>query len=196
MTISSIYVNQPGTAGKPGEMPIPELRESAADVLLSHKTLQEVTDQAKLSALAPKIRAMLSEMSKTGDNVLETLTDNVDKLQDGFIETLYTVLSKEHIDLSEKMTLRLNEDDAFVVIGEHPDKQQVENVLAQHPALSGAFREIAAQSELLRDIGNIDKVMARQTGAEAYYAASQGRLAPVYQMSLKGEMSHFYFARH
>jgi hypothetical protein len=92
------------------------------------------------------------------------------------------------------MTLRLNPDGMLSVSGDHPEKAKVDKVLAEKPALSSAFSEIASQSEELRDITNINKVMTRQTGAEAYAAGSAKAPFSIYQMSLKGDMSHFYFS--
>ena len=195
MTLSSIYANQPGTISIPDEGSLPESRQESARKLPA-ETLQEVTDQAKLSALAPRIRAVLDEMAASENNVLNTLSGNIDKLQDGFIETLYTTLSKENVDLSQKMTLRLGAHNTLIVAGEHPEKDRMNSILAENPALSTAFSEIASQSEVLRDIANISKVVTRQTGMDAYAAAADGKSSStVYQMSLKGEMSHFYFSR-
>lgn len=196
MTICSIYMNRPGTIGKPGDLCTPETREAPTGSQDGRETLQEVTDRAKLSSVAPRIQAMFSEMAASGNNVLDTLSGNIARLQEGFIETLYTVLSEKNIDLSQKMTLRLDGSNALTVAGEHPEKERVDIILAGQPALSSAFDEIAAQSEVLRDITNINKVMTRQAGMDAYSAAEQGTFpSSVYQISLKGEMSHFYFSR-
>jgi len=196
VTISSIYINQPGVMPGPGEVPAQDARENSAAKAVESGTLQEMTDQAKLSALAPRIQAMFSEGAGTGGNVADTLSANIEKLQDGFVETLYNVLSEENIDLSHKMTLRLDSNNGLTVAGDHPDKDQINAVLAGHPALSSAFGEIASQSEVLRDIANINKVITRHTGVEAYSSAGAERSAmSIYQISMKGDMSHFYFSR-
>jgi hypothetical protein len=157
--------------------------------------LLRATDAARLSRLAPRIRAVLEEMAGPESNVPETLSSNIGKLQESFIEGLYSVLSEEAVDFSSKLTLHLNEDNALAVAGTHPDKEKVENALAGRPALAAVFREIASQSELLRDISNISKVMTRQTGIERYARSGTASSFAVYRMSLKGEMSHFYFTR-
>lgn len=196
VTISSIYSNQPGTIGSLNETYPAEMREGVTAKQETHETLREVTDQAKLSSLAPRIQAVFSEFGGFGNSVFETLSVNVEKLQDGFVETLYSVLSKENIDVTQKMTLRLDGNEILTVAGEHPEKDKIDAMLAEQPALSTAFGEIASQSEVLRDIANINKVMSRYTGMEAY--AASGLKKPdcsVYQMSLKGDMSHFYFSR-
>lgn len=194
VTTSSIYTIQPDGAKNPTPINLPGQSETHPSAASGQTTLQEVTDQARLSSLTPTIRAALNEM--TGENnVLNTLADNVERLQDGFIETLYTTLSEGDVDLSQKMTLRLGDSGSLVVAGEHPEKDQVEKLLAKDPALANAFSEIAAQSEVLRSIANIGKVMTRQTGMNAYTDLEHaGSASTVYQMSLKGEMSHFYFS--
>ncbi len=195
MTISSIHSNPSGT-GMVNEFSAPEMLGKATNRTSANDTLQEVTDQAKLSALAPKIQAMFSKGAGAGNNVLETLSANVEKLQDGFVDALYATFSGENINLAEKMTLRLDENNMLTVAGDHPEKSRVDAILNDNPALSAAFGEIASQSEVLRDITNINKIMTRQTGMEAYATNSDaGASNAVYQMSLKGEMSHFYFAR-
>lgn len=195
MTISSIYSNLPEGMHKPGEIVTPEIRDAQPPPSGGRESLQDVTDHARLSELAPRIQAVLSEMAGSENNVLQRLTDNIDRLQSGFIDTLYGALSQEDIDLNQKMTLRLNPEGFLSVAGDHTEKEKVDMILAKNPALSSAFSEIASQSEVLRDISNINKVMTRQTGAEAYAAGTKKAHFSFYQMSLKGDMSHFYFSR-
>ena len=158
-------------------------------------TLSRITDGASLSSLAPRIQGMLNDIAAPGDNVMEALADNVSRLQDGFIDGLYNALSARGIDLSSKLTLRMGSDDMLAVAGDHPEKEQVEAVLREQPALSTAFGEIASQSEVLRDIKNISKVVTRRGGLESYARQGQDPNSNIYQMSLKGEMSHFYFSQ-
>lgn len=177
-----------------GEAYTPEGRNASGST--ASEGLQTVTDQAKLSDVAPRIMALLSEMTGSENNVVDTLSANVEKLQEGFVDALYKTLSEKNFDLSQKMTLRLNSDNTLTVMGDHPEKEYMDAVLAENPALSAAFGEIASQSEVLRDIANINTVMMRQTGMSAYRVPSTARPTnAVYQMSLKGEMSHFYFTR-
>ena len=196
VTISSININHPRTVVGPSDVPLQDAREVSAVKTAEIGTLQEVTDQAKLSALAPRIQSLFREIAGSDGNVLETLSGNIEKLQDGFVETLYSVLSKENIDLSQKMTLRLDGGNNLTVAGDHPEKDHVNAMLADQPALSSAFGEIASQSEVLRDMTNINKVITRHTGMEAYAVSDRAQSVPsIYQMSLKGDMSHFYFSR-
>lgn len=156
--------------------------------------LSELTDGASLSSLAPRLKVVLDEIAGPNDNVVSALSDNVSRLQDGFIDRLYSVLSGQGVDLSSKLTLRLDEKDMLAVSGNHPEKATVEAALADHPELSVAFGEIASQSELLRDMRNISKVMISKGGVENYARMAGDGKGAMYQMSLKGEMSHFYFS--
>ena len=194
MSISSIDQSLPIGLDKAGSFSTTEAKDVARQEDNARSDLSQITDGAGLSSLAPRIQAVLNEIAGPEDNVLDALSNNVGKLQDGFIDTLYTSLSASDIDLTQKLTLRMGGDGLLAVAGDHPQKDAIEGVLREQPALSTAFDEIASQSELLRDIRNIGKVMSRKSGVEQYAAADNSGSA-VYQMSLKGDMSHFYFSR-
>lgn len=196
MTISSIYSHQIDAAGRSAEISAPDAYERPIGMPAAVESLQSVTDLARLSDIAPRIHAGLSEMLKPGANVLDALSANIDRLQEGFVDALYTVFAEENIDLNYKMTLRLDKDTMLRVAGEHPEKERAEAALDKNPAISAAFGEIASQSEVLRDIANIHTVMRRQTGTAVYAATPSAPSSLMrYQMSLKGEMNHFYFSR-
>ena len=176
------------------EFPTTEAQAVPAPARDEAAALSELTDGASLSSLAPRLKVVLDEIAGPNDNVVSALNDNVTRLQDGFIDRLYSVLSGQGVDLSSKLTMRLDENDMLAVAGAHPEKTAVEASLAQHPELSAAFREIASQSELLRDMRNISKVMTTKGGIESYARMAGDGKGAMYQMSLKGEMSHFYFS--
>ncbi|MDR2050789.1 MAG: hypothetical protein LBQ63_03355 [Deltaproteobacteria bacterium] len=159
-------------------------------------TLAKLADSASLSTLLPHLQGMLSVMNRREGNVLQSVKDNISRLQDAFVESMSDILTKEGLDLSQKITLRLDKDQLLKITGEHPDKEKVENILAERPELSVAFREIASQSELLRDMSNIEKLIGARNGISAYQSNSSAAYENSrYQVSIKGEMSHFYFSR-
>ena len=174
------------------EITVPEA-QYAKKIKISE--LSQLTDGASLSTLVPRIQAVINEIAGSDDNVLDTLTANVSSLQDGFIDTLYSLLAQNDVDLSKKLTLRLDKNGSLTIAGEHPDTDTVENLLQSRPDLSAAFREIASQSELMRDIRNISKLIHRQAGQEQYARMAEDDGSATYRMSLKGDMSHFYFSR-
>ena len=160
------------------------------------KSLARVTDTASLSSLMPRLRSLLEAVDQQENGALQSMGENILRLQDAFVEALYDGLATEKINLSQKMTLRLDEEEKLFVAGEHPDKEKVAAVLADRPDFSAAFKEIAAQSALLRDVNNIGRTLGRRgAGLGAYQNALTPPVEAGYQLSLKGEMSHFYFSR-
>jgi hypothetical protein len=157
--------------------------------------LSSLTDKASLSCLAPQLRNILQAIDNPGNNVLQAVSDNISNLQDVFVEAVSCTLEAEHIDLSRKITLRLNQEGNLGLADEHPDKERIDAALARVPELSSAFREIASQSELLRDVSNISKVIGARTGLASYQNSCNRPQDSAYQISLKGEMSHFYFSK-
>lgn len=174
-----------------GEVVPREARERSGE----SQNLAQVTDTASLSNLLPRLQNLLAAIDRPGDNVLEGISDNITRLQDAFVESLYNTASAEGVDFTRKLTLRLDEGDRLTVLGDHPDKERLETLLGGHPELSAAFKEISTQSELLRDVSNIGKIIGSQSGLAGYESALNRQIQANYQLSLKGEMSHFYFAR-
>ena len=156
--------------------------------------LLKITDTASLSGLRPRLRGIMEAIEHPENDLIQTLGDNITKLQDAFVETVYTTMSDQRVDLSQKMTLRLNDQQRLTVAGEHPDKEKIEEIFAKRQEFSAAFTEIASQSELLRDMRNIGQVIGARAGM-ANYQHSAGQHQTGYQLSLKGEMSHFYFSK-
>lgn len=156
-------------------------------------SLSRITDSASFSSVAPQLQAALEQISTPGASVVETLANNVHQLQEGFVEALYSTLLREGVDLSTKVTLRLDASSALVVTGEHPNKKNIDSLLSKAPELSTAFSEIASQSAALRDIHSLSTMVMRSTGASRYAMAAANPSDAVYQVSIKGEMNHFYF---
>ncbi len=172
-----------------------DARQSVTHRLSPDSQLARLADEAGLSALAPRVQAALQEIAQPDGSVAESLEQSVVRLQDGFVDSLYGILSENEVSLSEKLTLRLD-DEANLIAGDgHPEKERLDKILSGTPGLSAVFKEIASQSELLRDVRNIGKVMNGRSGLEQYSYMSQSSSRSVYQISLKGDMSHFYFSQ-
>lgn len=183
-----------------GKTPLENLRENgepdkSTQAAPTLSQLSRVTDKASLSSLTPKLQNILQAIDHPDNNVLQAMSDNISNLQDVFVEAVSQTLGAEGIDLSNKITLRLDQTGQLGLAGDHPEKGQIEAALAKAPELSSAFREIASQSELLRDVSNISKVIGAQTGLASYQNSYNQPQDSAYQISLKGEMSHFYFSK-
>jgi hypothetical protein len=161
----------------------------------SGNELAKVTDTASLSSLLPRLQNIIATLDQPGGNVLDGISDNISRLQDAFVESLYGAASNEGIDFGQKLTMRLDENECLTVIGEHPDKDRLEELLGNRPELSAAFKEISTQSELLKDMSNIGKIIGSRSGLAGYQNVMNRHVQASYQFSLKGDMSHFYFAK-
>lgn len=149
-----------------------------------------VTRSACFSGVAASLRKAMDGFSHPEGKVTCLLSDNISRLQDQFIETLYTRFTEAGIGLENKMTLRLGQNATLCLAGDHPEKQAVATLLERMPDLSRAFNEIAAQSAALRNIQNLQSLLAVAESDED----NVHPLYATYQISLKGDMSHFYFA--
>lgn len=172
-----------------------ETRDSKEIQAQAGNELLKVTDTASLSSLLPRLKNLIEAIDQPNDNVLEGISGNIMRLQDAFVDTLYSAASSSGIDFSQKVTLRLNEKERLVVLGEHPEKDRINELLDEKPELSSAFKEISTQSELLKDVSNIGKIIGSQSGMASYQNSFNRHVSASYQLSLKGEMSHFYFAK-
>lgn len=155
--------------------------------------LSRITGSVAFSSVVPTIQAALEQMETSGVGMLKTLADNISRLQDAFLGALYTELDAMGVNLSAKLTLRLNSETQLTVSGEHPDAKAISGLLVQHPEFSVAFTEIAAQSAALRDLRSLHAMVLCASSPRAYAVLSSYPGETSYQLSLKGEMNHFYF---
>ena len=152
-------------------------------------------DSFEASAMSGKLDALLEDISDRGANALDALKERAGALQENFLDGLYNKLDESGIDLQEKLTLRLNPQGNLSTAGEHPQKERIDAMLADSPELADAFKDIASHSELARDIGNIRKTVSARSQVQQYESVAESNPMSVYQLSLKGGMSHFFFSK-
>lgn len=173
MNIGHSRQTPPKTMLPPG----PE-REGSA----SEHDLNAILRSAGFAAVAPRLQRLMEGLAEAGNNVPAILSRNVSHLQDVFVDALYEALAERGVDLSHKITLRLNARGELFCANAHPEAERLNALAAENPALSSVFAEIALQSAALRDIYSLHCLLqAGQAGSAAY------------QLSLQGEMSHFHF---
>ena len=153
------------------------------------------TDSFELSPASGRLDALLEEISDRGANALDALKERAGNLQENFLDRLYARLDGGGVDLTEKLTLRLNSEGRLSTAGEHPQKDSIDALLADSPDLADTFMDITSHSELIRDIGNIRKTVFARSQVQQYEDTAQSNPVSVYQLSLKGGMSHFFFSR-
>lgn len=162
-----------------------------------------IPQESSFRSVMPGVKALLemdnaerlNRVLQSGDDIISLLTNNIFTLQDGFLETLYACLEEAGIDLEHKLTLRLDTAARLAPNGEHPDKDRVQAMLDRHPELAAAFVEIAAQSAALGHLRSLRTLSLYDNAADGYAAMVSGNGERTYQISMKGDMNHFYFCR-
>jgi len=167
-----------------------------------YSELSKNTRIAALSSIMPRLQTAMDLVETSrgladdpSGGILEILSNNITLLQDTFMHTFYTKLQSLGVDMSSKLALRLNDDIRLVVAGEHPDAQVINELLSNDKELVEGFVEIAAQSAALRDLRSLRTLTLYDHASDAYSALAAGPGECIYQLSLKGEMNHFYFTR-
>lgn len=121
-------------------------------------------------------------LDNIGSKVEEVLLNNVNNLQDCFLELLYEKL--EGIDTQYKITLCLDPLQSLILAHEHPQEQEILERIRENEKLSYIFSQISLHASALRSMRHL-KYIAVTGEVEA--------TDPIYYINLKGDMNHFYF---
>lgn len=157
--------------------------------------LEHSVQSAGFTKVAPALQSVREQIYRPETRILDTLTENINRLQDAFMDGLYAELKQEGVNTAIKLTLRLDAEAELILFGEHPHKERIIRLIDKTPGFASAFREIAAQSAALRDLRNICALTQHEETENRYAALAQRPGENIYQLSLKGDMSHFYFTR-
>ena len=152
-----------------------------------------LASKATFAYVIPQLQDAFENIRQPGYNVLEALSSNIRELQDIFAQALYSELSQLDVDFSIKFSLRLDKNAKLALVGEHPDSGAIAALLREKPDFSNTFVEIAAQSAAMRDLRNLSTLISASGAENSYRALTALPGENTYQMSLKGEMNHFYF---
>lgn len=161
-------------------------------------------EEISFASIIPELQTMFSQatrpcgsgrMAQSGTDLMESLSANITVLQDHFTDKLYRALKQIGVDTSRKLTLRLDDSATLTLSGDHPEKNAIQSLLGQNPEFSAVFTEIAAQSALLRDLRSLYTMALYERAGDSYSALAASPGECIYQLSLKGEMNHFYFTR-
>ncbi len=171
---------------------VPDKDNSVSSSVGIGERLAQLADTISLSVIDPKIKKQLEAIAEQGGNVASVLEENVSQIQDAFIGELRHNLEQAGIALDEKITLHMR-GDTLQVASTHSKQQRINNMLATNDVFSETFMEIAAQSELVRDLNSI-KYAVHATSVPERYQAQASMSGGEYRVSIKGSMSHFYFS--
>lgn len=166
---------------------------------IEEKATGNATSLALLSRRLLKVFEAINTASTSGTGIdnrmLDELANTITLLQDDFVDALYEKLRAIGANTSSKLTLRLNDAAQLIVAGEHPDAAAINRLLENERDLIEIFTEIATQSAALRDLRNLHILTLYERSEDAYKALAARPGESFYQLSLKGEMNHFYFTR-
>ena len=152
-----------------------------------------LASKAAFAYVIPQLRDAFENIRQPGYSVLETLSSNIRELQEAFAQALYSELSQRDVNFSIKLSLRLDKNAKLALVGEHPDSGAIVAMLQEKPDFSDTFVEIAAQSAAMRDLRNLSTLISASGAENSYRALAALPGENTYQVSLKGEMNHFYF---
>jgi hypothetical protein len=135
------------------------------------------------------------DAGEAGARVTAMLSESIVRMQDDFLRELCAGLKERGVDASSKLTLRLDEDARLEAVGDGQAGAAAKEVLARRPDLATLFTETAVRAALLRGLHDLCNAVRHERAEDIYAALNAGAGASCYQVSIKGDMSHFYFTR-
>jgi hypothetical protein len=177
-----------GTADETWDSPVSGEQQAELEILLAG--LQHslaILDRCDISSPP--------DGSEPGARVTAMLSESIVRMQDDFLRELCTDLKERGVDPASKLTLRLDEDAQLEAVGDDQAGAAAEDILAYRPELTELFTETAVRAALLRGLQDLCNAVRHERAVDIYTALNAGAGASCYQVSIKGDMSHFYFAR-
>lgn len=121
-----------------------------------------------------------------GVNIVESMTADLEDLQNRFMETLEEDLALLGVDVDQAFTLKRGEDGLITVVGDHPDKEAIEAVANSDLQLSEAFETITEQSKLIAGVQGNARYKTLRKGLDAYLDMASGdSFNPLFTVELK-----------
>lgn len=153
-----------------------------------------LTEAGAFASILPYIKSLFaSGECRTDEDLIHRLADTIYTLQDIFLEALYDALQEADITTDDKLTLHLDDKARLVPTADCPQKAAIRHLLTERPEFTSLFVEIAAQSAALEHLRSLYTMSLYDSVQEGYTALLNTQNERRYQLSLKGEMNHFYF---
>lgn len=131
------------------------------------------TSSTVSSSSADNGKSLANQLANLGDStylspILQTKAQN-EALQNQLTKTLAAKFEDLGIDASQAVTLTRDADGTVRVAGEHPDKDAIEKLFADTPALTEAFNALADNSATLKTMTSRQaSSLVRANGYAAY----------------------------
>ncbi len=111
-----------------------------------------VKDQLDISPAGQLASGLFAGIDPGSDNAISTLdlTQARARMQSEFQTEFNQLANEQGIDRSQTFTLTSDAMGKVRVVGDHPDKEQIEAIFEENPQLANQFRGISALSSLLQ----------------------------------------------
>jgi hypothetical protein len=104
---------------------------------------------------------------------LDQLRSDTDKLTSNFRTTLNRLLEEHGIDTSQAFSLQADPFGGIQVAGEHPQKDAIEQIFAEHFELKDAFNQLQQNYGTLREASQAAGPQLLPSALQVGYSASQ-----------------------
>ena len=164
---------------------------SAESVRVRHVLLSKHIRDLSLPHSQPALYDTLNVLLSAANPLRQDMEESLDQLKEAFLNVAHEVLHEGKINMQERLVLGLAGDVLRVVDRSHPQAEEVDALLSGTPMLAAVLRQIAADTLMLRSLNALDQAFAlcRKAGK-----ISLDDEVESYQVCLKGELSHFYYA--
>ncbi len=139
----------------------------------------------------PALYGTLSVLLNAADPLRQDMEESLDQLKEAFLSVMYEILAEADIDMQERLVLGLGGEVLRVMDRAHPQADEVDALLADTPMLATVLRQIAADTLMLRSLNALGQAFALCREA---VRPDQDEEVESYQVCLKGQLSHFYYA--
>lgn len=155
----------------------------------------EHTDVMNEAIMRPALlSSLLADITARGGTALQVLDENLLGMQEYFLETLYPRLKAAGVDMTRKIVLAQTEEEKIALSCEHPDKEKIDSVLETCTDLEKVFQDMAHTSALIHDLRSMRKTISSAFPKTLDTTYDDEMLFSKYRISLRGDMSHFYFS--
>ena len=137
----------------------------------------------------PELLQLQSLLRSMGENILDSLENQLDILQEEFIAQLSVELEARGIHIDGRLHLSLSGDGTMILEGEEKDTDRMQEILSESIVLQESFKELARLALLTHGI---------TVACAADQATTNGDLGEKpeifshYHAYIKGSLSHFY----
>jgi hypothetical protein len=139
----------------------------------------------------PTLCDSLHMLLNTALPLRQDMEESLDRLKEAFLDVLHEVLREGGINMQERLVIGFVDTRLGVIDRSHPQATLIDILLDHEPMLTPVLRQIAADTLMLHSLSALDQAFALCRNADE---SRDDAVLETYQVCLKGELSHFYYA--